>query len=249
MEQDMKDNDFLEIDIWELISVVLGKVHIIILAMLIGGGIFFAASKTLLTPTYESTTCIYVLNKQDTSMQAITTSDLQTSSYLLQDYMALVTRRPVMEGVAKKLKLDISYKDMVEKIKVSSPADTRFINITASDKDPALAKKIADEVRIAVSEQIIRVMDVETVNVVEEGNLPEKPSKPSNKKNAVIGALLGFILTFGFLFFRVLLDDKIKYPDDIERYLGLSVLGVIPMDAQMKKSKKASPKKSKGKKK
>lgn len=53
--------------------------------------------------------------------------------------------------------------------------------------------------------------------------------KPSLARNLGLGALvglaLGVLLAIGFEF----LDDTLKAPEDIEKQLGLSVLGVIPM--------------------
>lgn len=81
-------------------------------------------------------------------------------------------------------------------------------------------------------------MDAESVNVVEEGNLPEKPSSPSAMKNTLIGGFLGCVLAVGIILLIYLLDDTIKTPDDVEKYLGLSVLASVPIQPGTQKSKK-----------
>ena len=46
----------------------------------------FGGSKFLMTPTYQSVTKIYVLNKQDNSNTNVTYSDLQAGTQLVKDY-------------------------------------------------------------------------------------------------------------------------------------------------------------------
>ena len=90
------------------------------------------------------------------------------------------------------------------------------------------AKTIVDEVRDAAAKQIERVMGIEKVNVVEEGNIPGGPSSPNVITNTLIGIILGVFLAVFLIFLKYALDDNIKKPEDIEKYLGLSVLTVIP---------------------
>ena len=93
-------------------------------------------------------------------------------------------------------------------------------------------------------------MDIEAVNVVDYANLPESPKSPNSIKNMIIGGLLGFVLAIGIIVIIYILDDTIKTPDDVEKYLGLSVLGSIPydenVDTKNKKRKRKRKKSSKG---
>jgi capsular polysaccharide biosynthesis protein len=239
MENDRK-NDEVEIDLREIFGLLLNKAGVIILTAILGAVIAFAFTKLLITPMYQSSTQIYVMNnKSDTSQ--ITVTDLQSSSYLTKDYMILVTSRPVLEQVIADMQLDMTTGELAGKISVTTPTDTRILTITVTDSDPILAKNIADSVREASKTQIQSVLDVETVNTVEEANLSETPVSPNLKKNIFIGFLLGFILAVAVVIIRFVLDDTIKTQDDIEKYLGMSVLGIIPAietGEQTKKKKK-----------
>ncbi len=53
--------------------------------------------------------------------------------------------------------------------------------------------------------------------------------KPSIKSNMVIGALIGLLLGIVLAISFEYLDDSIKTPEDIEKFLNVPVLGVIPM--------------------
>lgn len=82
-------------------------------------------------------------------------------------------------------------------------------------------------------------MDIKAVNVVETANIPDEPSSPSVPKNGVIGGLLGILLAAAVVIIVYLTNDTVKTPEDVEKYLGLSVLGTIPYSSKMgKKSKR-----------
>ncbi len=251
MEQNRRpasdDGDVIEIDILELIAVVLGKIWAVILSAVIFGAASYLICAFLIIPKYESTTKIYVINRQNS--ESLTYSDLQSGTQLTKDYQELVTSRPVLEEVKAELGLDIENDKFKKSITVSVPTDTRIVSITAEDTDPYMARAIADSVRTSAAEHIANVMNTEAVNVVEEANLPTEISSPKIIRNTVIGAMLGAFLAVVVIVIIYILDDTIKNPDDVERYLGLSVLGSIPvLDEELLRNDTGKGKKKKKKK-
>lgn len=244
-----QNRDEVEIDLKALFFVLLDKLHIILLALILGALLAFFVSITLFPKKYESSTTIYVLNKQDES--SVTYSDLQTGTQLTKDYAKIIVSRSVTEQVIAQLDLKNEYSDMkkikhedlVKMIRVETTADTRMIEITVTDTQPARAQDIANAVREVAALHISEVMDIESVNVVDYAEMPVSPVSPKVLRNSVIGALLGFLIACGIIIILFLSDDTIKTPDDVENYLGSSVLGVIPYDesiAMGKKKKKKS---------
>ena len=169
------------------------------------------------------------MTKNDDTSASATYTDLQTGSMLTKDYMELVKSRPVLEKTISKLKLDVTPEELAGMITTETPTDTRIMSISVTDDDPKEAKQIADTLRKAVSVQITEIMNADSVNTVEEGNLPTSPSSPNVKKNMMLGALLGLVISMGFIVLISILDDTVKTPDDVEKYLGLNVLVSIPI--------------------
>ncbi len=66
------------------------------------------------------------------------------------------------------------------------------------------------------------------MSIVDRADVPTRPSKPSIVKNLFIATFFGLGLGVMLAFFFEYLDDTIKTPDDVEKMLGLAVLGVIP---------------------
>lgn len=217
----------IEIDLCELMNLIWRNIFIIIESGLCAGAILFLVCTLLIPKTYISTTEVYVLHQQS-NPDTITYSDLQTGSYLTDDYKELITSLPVLEKVIAKLDLDITPEAFEKKITVTSPDDTRIICIAAEDEDPYMAHQTADMLRVAAAEQIARVMDIEAVQTVQEASYPTAKSGPARMKYAVIGCVLGVIFSVGILIIRQLLDDTIKTEEDVEASLGLFVLGSVP---------------------
>lgn len=237
--ENKNNNDVIEIDLLEIMGLLLSRWLLILLVGITTALIGFAISFFVIAPTYESTTKIYILNKNES--QNVTYSDMQLGTQLTKDYSELINSRYVLEEVIQKLRLDLDYQGLKEKVSVSSPTDTRIVAITVTDKDPVEAMNIANAIRESASNHIGNVMDIDAVNVVESANMPTKKAAPSYLKWTVIAGMLGILLVCAMILVKYLLDDTIKTSEDVERYLGLSTLAIIPViesEADSKKKKR-----------
>lgn len=235
METNQNQVDEIEIDLREIFLILLGKMWLIILTGILTAAIGFAISQFVLQPVYESTTQIYILNKQDSD--TVTYSDVQLGTQLTKDYAELIQSRYVLEAVIEELQLtDLEYEDMLQKVTVTTPSDTRILAITVSDTDPVLAMEMANAIREAAAVHIKNVMDIEAVNVVDTANLPIDKSSPSIMKWTLAGGCVGALMVMAIVVIWYLLDDTVKTSDDVEKYLGLSTLALIPLDTRESKN-------------
>ena len=248
MEQfNVQDNDEIEIDVSEIFHVLLSKFWAILLAGIIAALAVIAATLLFITPQYESTTKMYVLSKQDSN--TLTSQDMQTSLSLTKDYAELIKSRTVTEGVITQLNLDMTHEELLKKMTVDSATDTRILSISVRDADPYVACEIANAIRDVAANHIKNVMDIDAVNVVESANIPDHKVSPSIAKNGLIGGALGVIVAVAIVLITYISNDTIKTQEDVERYLGLSTLGTIPMseDERKKKKRKKQKKQKRGK--
>ncbi len=220
----------MEIDLLELVMALLRKwwlIGIVAVGTAVAGLCF---AKFLIEPTYESTTAVYVISRQNE--EATTYTDMQLGTQLMKDVSVLAKSRTVAERVIEHLGLEMKVKELQELLTVSSASDTRILYLTVTHTDPAMAQQIANEVREVAAKHTMDVMEVEAVNVAEEANYPLEKAAPSITKYTLLGGLLGAFFVCAILVVMFLLDDTIKTPDDVEKYLKLSTIGSIPYDEE-----------------
>lgn len=225
-------NDEIEIDLRELFYVLLGKIWIIILVTALGFGIAAGYTLGFVEPIYSSTSMMYVMNKS-TSITSM--ADIQVGSSLTQDYQVFITSRPVVDKVIEDLELDVTYDEFVSSISVSNPTNTRFIYITVNHHDAYMAKTIVDKLTDVSADRMGTIMETAKPNVADYGHIPEHQTSPNVTKNSLIGAVLGFVLSVGVILVLHLMNDAINTTEDVEKYLGMNTLGIIPLEEGVSK--------------
>lgn len=243
MEDNQTSQD-IEINLADLFWALWSKKWMIMFCGILLAIITGLVCQFVITKKYESTTKVYVVNRQDSN--ALTFSDLQMGSQLTKDYKELILSRFVLERVISELNLDQNYGELKNQVGVTIVTDTRLLEITVTDSDPYMAQDIATAVRIAATDHISTVMNIEAVNVADDANLPMGHSSPNVIKNTVIGGMAGIFLAAMIILVLYILDDTIKTGEDVEKHLGLTVLGSIP-DSAVLKSTKSTKRKQKDK--
>ena len=84
-----------------------------------------------------------------------------------------------------------------------------------------------------MGETISSKMPPESVLVHETPVISESPVSPNVTLNLVLGAVVGLIFGVGIAFFLEYLDTSIKSLEDVEKYLQVPVLAVIPKDISL----------------
>lgn len=224
-------NEELEIDLMALFYHLKKKLWIIVASFLVCAVVGFTVSQFFMTPEYTASTRMYVLNRSNE--ENVVSADYQISNYMISDYTVLITGRNVTQAVIAELGLGMDDEELAEMLEVTSPDDTRVLQISVTDTDPQRAANIANSVREIASRQIKEIMDVDAVNLIYTAEAPEEPSAPSVMKNTVLAAALGLVASIAVLTVVFVCDDTIRTEEDVERYLGLGVMGVIPVSAEM----------------
>lgn len=222
----MENQYEIEVDLRDLLKYILKKAKIVVITVLLFAVVGFIVSGFILSPQYEASTRIYVLNRE--SEKAVSYSDYQVSNQMIADYRVLITGENVTKEVIRSLNLDLSVKELERKIHITTPENTRVLQITVKDVDPLRAANIANSVREIASVQLQSIMNVETVSLVYEAEVPKEPAGPDVLAATLAAAGMGLVLTVAILTGIYVKDDTIRTEEDVERYLGLSVLGVVP---------------------
>lgn len=186
-----------EIDLLGLFRFWMKKKWIILGVTILCCVLSFTVSQFVLPREYTASSRVYVLSR--TQSDAVTSSDLMVSGYLVDDLKVLITGRNVTEAVITALDLDMSHEMLAEKIYVSAEENTRVLQISVTDNDARLAADIANCVRQVASEQIMGIMEIDAVKLVYDAEIPGEPSSPNVLKNTVMVSAAGFLAVISVL--------------------------------------------------
>lgn len=227
----MEKTENVEIDLIDLFFYLKKRIALIAAAVAIAAVVGFVVTQLFIPNEYTASTRMYVLNRSNDNN--VVYSDFQASTQMLKDYKVLITGVNVTDKVIAELGLKMSSGQLAKAISVTAPDDTRVVQISVVDRNPQQAADIANAVYRIASQQIREIMDVDAVSLVYAAKVPTSPSAPSVTGNTFISALLGAVISIGALVVVYVLDDTIRTEEDVERYLGLGTLGVIPVSAEL----------------
>ncbi|HGP9207231.1 TPA: capsular polysaccharide biosynthesis protein [Streptococcus pneumoniae] len=230
----MKEQNTIEIDVFQLFKTLWKRKLMILLVALVTGAGAFAYSTFIVKPEYTSTTRIYVVNSNQGDKSGLTNQDLQAGSYLVKDYREIILSQDALEKVATNLKLDMPAKTLASKVQVTVPTDTRIVSISVKDKQPEEASRIANSLREVAVERIVAVTRVSDVTTLEEARPATTPSSPNVRRNSLFGFLGGAVVTVIAVLLIELFDTRVKRPEDVEDVLQIPLLGLVPDLDKMK---------------
>ena len=221
------EQEYQEIDLRELIHIVLAKWWLIVIFFVFSIGITAFVTINYITPMYEAKSTLFI-GKETNNIAGISLSDLQFDNKLVVDYRELIKTRLVTEEVIERLDLDVTVSGFVSRLSVATITDSRFINISFQDANPETAARVANVLSEVLVDKAVDVVGVKNVRIVDEAIPPMGPISPRLYLNIAIAGVLGIMIAVFCIFVINMLDNTIKKEEDIEKYLQLSVLGVVP---------------------
>ena len=199
-------------------------VAITLTATIISGIISFF----VIDPVYEASTKVFV-GKEENDNAAYNSSEINMYQQLLQTYAQAIKTKDLVNRAISGLKYDgLEARNVVESLTVNPISNTQILQIKYQSKDPNEAK---DVLKSVTDEFIVTAKELvpnSNVRIIEEVELPQNPVSPNKKMNIAIAFLLGLMVSVGLVFLLEYLDNTYKNKDQLEKELGIPVLGAIP---------------------
>ncbi|MBJ7996859.1 Wzz/FepE/Etk N-terminal domain-containing protein [Bacillus mycoides] len=208
---------------------ILKKRLAMILVIAFGAAIVSAIiSFFFMTPIYQSSTQILV-NQKKQEGALFQAGEIQTNIQLTNTYKVILKSPVILDQVREKLNMDITSKELNQKITVENEKDSQVILVSVQDKNPVLAKDIANTLAEVFKNDAVKIMNVDNITILSKAELIEKaaPIKPKPFVNIAITILAGILLGAGLAFLLEYLDNTVKKEEDVENLLGLPVLGIV----------------------
>ncbi len=214
-------------DLREYARVLFKRGWMIVLIALVGGLGAIGFSK-LQQPIYRSTITLGAIPARPDYGQGLVTKEL------LHNYSQQIVTTKMLQPVIDQLQLDITPEKLKERVNVSADEADLLINIEVKDPIQANAPKVAQTIADAFvvkhrqDNNIIDQRDRILVDV-HDGPTPVELFSPKTRINAVAGGILGALVGVFVVFLLEYLESAyVRNSEDVERLLGLTVLGSIP---------------------
>lgn len=95
------------------------------------------------------------------------------------------------------------------------------------DNQSAIYKKVREELESARIAAELSVYKTANINIIDRAMPPIKALRPNKVLNLVLGLIGGIVIGIGLVMISVYLDQTIRRPEQVPKYLGLDVLGSI----------------------
>ncbi|SHJ72986.1 Capsular polysaccharide biosynthesis protein [Dethiosulfatibacter aminovorans DSM 17477] len=220
-----------ELDLLELVQIVLKRKWIIVATTIFATVVSILVTMFAITPMYESKTTLMVNSSKSSGLGDIASGfdlgSINLSQKLVVTYSEIVKSRIVLESVIDRLDLDMTYNGLLSRITSSPVGSTEILKISVKDTDPEAAAVIANTISDVFIKEVMRILKVDNVEIIDEAIPLGNPINVKLVLNAAIAFILGIMAGVFIIFILEMLDRTIKTVDDVEKYLGLTVIGSI----------------------
>lgn len=212
----------------ELLQLVRKHLKLTVLLPVICALAVGAYSFLFMANEYTATTDVYVLSTSSssgTNAQGPTNTDLTASQMLTNDVAEIIQSDRVERDTANQLQMS-SLKGY--EISIVSETTTRVIQISVTGHDAPSTAAIANALVENASKTANEVMDVESINPIDQAETPENPSGPNRLLYIAVAFLAGLFLAVAIIVIMDMLNTRIRNAEDAEETLGVPVIGRIP---------------------
>jgi len=217
------------ISLKDILSILRKRARMITLITLIAAALSSIVTFFILTPIYQASTQILV-NQAQSDQPYVDINQVRSNIELVNTYNVIIKSPTILEKVIEELSLERSYDELNQQVDVSSAQNSQVIEIAVQDPDPSKAADIANTIATVFQNEIVEIMNVDNVSILSVAEVSDNPSpvKPNPTLNIAIAIVIGLMIGVGLAFLLEYFDNTIKTEHDIEKYLGLPVLGTIP---------------------
>lgn len=229
-QKSQKDTARAEVSLWSIVGLLLRKIHWLIAAGLAFGiGVYLVLS-LLVTPTFESRVTFYVYNNSGGASQSgsIDKSDLQAAESLATTYSKILESNSVLNAVLSDLNSTLTRKELAQMVDVAVVTNTQILEVVITSTDANFACKVAESFASVAPAEIVRITKAGGVEVVDPPEVATEQASPRTAFDTAIAVVVGVIIAAVIIILKTLSDTTIYLPEDIEKLVGVAVIGQIP---------------------
>ena len=237
MEIYKQNNNQVEFYPHNLAKLFLKKIWIILLCVIIGGGALYSYTYFFVQKQYSTSVTLYVNNSTlANNSETITSNDLSVAQSLVDAYTVIISSNTVMQKVIDEADENLTIAELSNMIRLEAQSGTSLFKVYVTNTNPIEATNIANTIANVVTDQMPKIIEGSSVQIVDEARVPEYSVSPNYKVNAMVGMLIGLFVSVSIIFIRAIINNHVVTTENITDW-GYPVLGNIPdfNDSSLKK--------------
>lgn len=213
------------IDLKEYLNIFRKRGWIIALLVTVAVTVSGVLNFFVLQPVYQAE-LTFMVNFNPNEKAQVTKEDMEYGTNLVEKYKPIVQSRKVTGKIKNNLNLNMTLGEIGNAIQISSISGP-VMKITVQSTNPEIAKDIANEVPEVFGKELKRIAKVDGIEIIDNAIKPTSPISPNKIKNMMMAAIIAIVIAVFIIFLLEYLDNKVKTVDDIEKTIGIPVLGIV----------------------
>lgn len=221
------------ISLKELFETIKKRIVLIMAITVLAVSTSAVASFFLITPKYQASTQILVSQAAAGSLSSMLSggNPFDSDSKYIDTYNVIMKSPYILNQVIEEVGLNRTHGQLNNQISVSQEGRSQVVKVTVQDTNPILASEIANVTAEIFQREIQYLLKVDNIHILSPAELSETPTpiSPKPNLNMAIAFVVGLMTSVGLAFLLEFLNNTVRTEEDIEKLLGIPVLGAIPV--------------------
>lgn len=209
----------------ELLKLLRKHLKLVIALPIVCAIVTAAVAWAVLPNTYTANVSLYVLTRSSGDTESLSNTDLSASQMLTNDMTELIKSDRVMNDTASMLQMkNLDGYD----IDVQSGTTTRVLTVSVTGDSARAVAIVANGLAETADSVAKEVMEVKSVNVIDEASEPTAPSGPPRAMYTGVAFLAGIFLAIATVVLMDMLNTRVRTAEEAAELLGVPIIGRIP---------------------
>lgn len=219
---------------------ILKKRWILIVAIVVVSTVAAGLVSTyVLKPEYKTSTKLFIGKDLDQTTNGYQTSEVQMYQNLMKTYAGLIQSDLVERAIEGK-DVEMSVGEIMGSLQIAPGDEDMFLSMSIVTLDKAAGKEVLELITAEFMKKSTELIPNGNVQIVTAPKEPSGPFSPNKKMNVVVAFAMGLMVAVTLSLFLEYLDNSVKNKEEIEKMLGIPVIGMVPefSDKELEKEKK-----------
>ena len=200
---------------------------IILLTAILFAVCSFLYTTYCVTNLYYSRGSLYVNSSREKTSDDVIYQELLTSKELINTYIEVLRSDHYMDVVAEISGLEYTGKQMKKMVSMASLNETEVLEVYVFSPDPKTSQKIIQTVLDNAGDEMNRVIQGGSVQIVDNASYNSVPASPNVYRNVFLAFVIGLLFSSILVYYFSAFDTRIMTEFDCKNF-NLPILGEIP---------------------